>query len=566
VTVADAARRAALAVHGRALAAAREQSRALELGVVRRVSPLQVELHDSAITLGVNDLALSAQVRWWESRYGLAAGDLLAVEEVEGHLWVAVAVLTLDVPPDNVKHFGAKGDGVTDDTAAIQAAAAAGGEVFFPPGTYLVSAPIALATQGARLRGVGATSILKATAGFAGASIVSIAADFCGVVDLRIVGGPSTTSSSNPATIGIALTGARYVTLRGLRLFYVNGWAIKSLGTSSVNNVGTFYTDLTVEHCAQGIWIKGVSGSNWVGQVFMSGIHLQVIDNGDGLLLEDINDIEVVNINGAVAGGSTAGSMLHIVGNSNSNFITNFDLGCITPSSVSPVVLIETGANGSPSNTSFMNGVVQSGLTGLELTGGSDTTFSRVRFKLNQTHGVHVTTNATVAFSGCIFSTNNQSLAASSYDMLFDTTSSNIWVDNCRCESVVGASGVASPVKDIGHRAYFFLTSFIGSGTTPSLVFASGGTPQIVRGCVGYNPRGNITAPTIGASPFSVSTSQNDVLIVFTNLNGGTITAFSIGGQSIGVPVVGASYRVPARQTVVVTYAVAAPTWLWIAE
>lgn len=44
----------------------------------------------------------------------------------------------------NVQNFGAKGDGVTDDTAAIQqaidaAAAAGGGQVYIPPGTFIVS-------------------------------------------------------------------------------------------------------------------------------------------------------------------------------------------------------------------------------------------------------------------------------------------------------------------------------------------------------------------------------------------------------------------------------------------
>lgn len=46
-----------------------------------------------------------------------------------------------------VTQFGAKGDGVTDDTAAIQAAIefvknAGRGEIFFPTGTYIVSSPI----------------------------------------------------------------------------------------------------------------------------------------------------------------------------------------------------------------------------------------------------------------------------------------------------------------------------------------------------------------------------------------------------------------------------------------
>jgi hypothetical protein len=46
----------------------------------------------------------------------------------------------------NVRAYGAKGDGAADDTTAIKtaihAASAHGGEVFFPPGTYLISSPL----------------------------------------------------------------------------------------------------------------------------------------------------------------------------------------------------------------------------------------------------------------------------------------------------------------------------------------------------------------------------------------------------------------------------------------
>jgi hypothetical protein len=59
----------------------------------------------------------------------------------------------------NVKEFGAVGDGVTDDTAAIQAAIDAvstgsGGDLHFPAGTFVINAPIVLAT-GVNLKGSG---------------------------------------------------------------------------------------------------------------------------------------------------------------------------------------------------------------------------------------------------------------------------------------------------------------------------------------------------------------------------------------------------------------------------
>ena len=67
----------------------------------------------------------------------------------------------------NVKDFGAVGDGVTDDTAAIQAAITAGGDVVFPAGLFKVTARITLPSgRDTRIRGSGGgTTITRATAG-----------------------------------------------------------------------------------------------------------------------------------------------------------------------------------------------------------------------------------------------------------------------------------------------------------------------------------------------------------------------------------------------------------------
>lgn len=69
----------------------------------------------------------------------------------------------------SVKDFGAKGDGLTVDTTAVTAAFnrvgfLGGGEVYFPPGTYLVDLAIAVSKNGVSMRGAGpSASIIQNT-------------------------------------------------------------------------------------------------------------------------------------------------------------------------------------------------------------------------------------------------------------------------------------------------------------------------------------------------------------------------------------------------------------------
>jgi hypothetical protein len=102
----------------------------------------------------------------------------------------------------NVKDFGAKGNGTTDDTAAIRAAANLGGTVFFPAGTYKVTETIALPSG----------SFVT----FYGANAASIAGDVNGyVID---VGNDGLQDSGSISLLGFHLTNAGQGQRGGIRI------------------------------------------------------------------------------------------------------------------------------------------------------------------------------------------------------------------------------------------------------------------------------------------------------------------------------------------------------------
>lgn len=95
----------------------------------------------------------------------------------------------------SIKDFGAVGNGIADDTLAIQRALAAHDTVFVPPGTYLIAGTIAI---GARktLMGAGQKSVIKCQSNAFAA--IEIRAGFTTLQNLRIENGQ----------VGIKLFGA----------------------------------------------------------------------------------------------------------------------------------------------------------------------------------------------------------------------------------------------------------------------------------------------------------------------------------------------------------------------
>ncbi|MEU3986082.1 glycosyl hydrolase family 28-related protein [Streptomyces sp. NPDC026672] len=120
----------------------------------------------------------------------------------------------------NVRLMGAKGDGTTDDTAAIQAAidlaAVAGGVVYFPSGTYVLSDALVL-QSGVSLRGDGATaSVLTQTSTtdnvLSGVDVQQISVTSLGI------DGPGTGSGSGIHLTVSSSPNTPYLTLEDLRI------------------------------------------------------------------------------------------------------------------------------------------------------------------------------------------------------------------------------------------------------------------------------------------------------------------------------------------------------------
>ena len=167
-----------------------------------------------------------------------AHGGLVALS----HQHIPIPPKVKAVPMNNVKDFGATGNGVTDDTAAIQNASnnatATGKGVFFPPGTYLHYS--SLTFNGIQVTGSGPSSYLNA--GTNGNCAVVLTGQNVSLSNLLIstaslTGGSST---ANSLSVGVLIQYASPFTLSNVVL--VNGvnrfgvWIIES-GVGVINGV-----------------------------------------------------------------------------------------------------------------------------------------------------------------------------------------------------------------------------------------------------------------------------------------------------------------------------------------
>lgn len=177
------------------------------------------------------------------------------------------------IPFLSVKNYGAVGDGVADDTAAIQAAITAavvnGASVYLPAGTYLISSTLSIPSDGSAsfLSGVGGTfrgdgmqsSVIKAASGL-NADMLTVAAASWTVSDIGLVGN----SGAQSAGRGIVFSKQKW----GVHRVFVN------------DTWGT------------GIYVSGASGQ--ASDFYIYGCGVVDATNGYGLRL-DATDTQLTN-------------------------------------------------------------------------------------------------------------------------------------------------------------------------------------------------------------------------------------------------------------------------------
>lgn len=311
----------------------------------------------------------------------------------------------------SVKDFGAVGNGVADDTSAIQAAitslSATGGSVYFPKGEYLVSASLAVTTPNITLYGDGASeSIIKAATATIWILRYGSNADYLNIHDLYFKGA-ATNGSTTQYAIGytsFSTEDPEYVTVRNCRFAYTNNgivtgsgkyWQITGNNFDNLFGVtsGTGYGILAAENTAYCLFDSNkfsFAANKGRHAVYMSvGCTYSIASNN---IVLDCNESAFVNyalstqsgvIGNVITGNLVKGGGTIATTESGGIFVggkvslcTVSDNTIIGFNNIG-IVVLDAGQSGSCTQNSVIgNRVINAGLSGIQVAGAKNTNVS----------------------------------------------------------------------------------------------------------------------------------------------------------------------------------------------
>lgn len=423
----------------------------------------------------------------------------------------------------NVKAHGATGNGSTDDTAAINAAIALAnastGVVFFPRGTYKISAGLTPITSGVILKGAGK-----------GATTIKPASGF--VAD--VISTPIPGSAGTPGFI------QNHVGVEGLT---IDGSSM--LGTTAGQG--------------NGIHFYGVRYS------FIRDCNITAVPNWGILLDGDITNFSYsIQIQGNRIVNGSAGIMVTF---SEENFIAFNDIlqanattaaqqpAFPTQSNVGYLVRLISGYNSLIGNVIGSSGTYTSAAIDVENAGPvriEANRFDQCRYQAIRTTAPNsIIVGNQIGNPSSVGSVEGIRLGANGAIVLgnyFDLTNGAAHYTYC----IVDAGGpyVGLQIAD----------NTVPAGTAGSINVSINGV-NIIHDNYGFNPVGSVTPPVIPSSGVNTTNRFNGEATVY--ITGGTVSAVAIGGVNTGLT--SGSFRVGSGQNISITYS-AAPTWTWFID
>lgn len=193
----------------------------------------------------------------------------------------------------SVKDFGALGNGVADDAAAIQLAFSSGKSVYFPDGSYLMSSQVTATNDNICVDFGNATIINNNTGGWIFAFGTS--GDTFQSTGLRITGGNFT--QANPATT----TGSNFIYIKAIKDFSVKNTILNNVGNGGIcveagaesgviDNVTI--NGRTAYSVCRGIWLQGATASDFSTQYVDTN---SITRNATPFPVYAVKDVKIVN-------------------------------------------------------------------------------------------------------------------------------------------------------------------------------------------------------------------------------------------------------------------------------
>jgi hypothetical protein len=446
----------------------------------------------------------------------------------------------------SVKDFGAVGDGVADDTAAIQAAidavqAAGGGEVFVPKGTYNLSAALTLPDAVSLVGANRYAALLRQTV--ATANVINVTGWFCNVRSLSII--YASTPESPAAAIKVT---SAYCTLE----------------------------DFVIRNAYTGVW--------WYGgpAVFGNMRNLMILDyESCGLLCQGINDLFLSDFL-MNAGNATRGALggIRLLDKVEALLAVNGDIlqgvFAMTMDASSNALNVRPAYNtfqsvyfDSAANTTliakmvesdfvgcwFSNGRSGAGFPGMQIENSQSVRFTASRFFNSGGPGALVAaTSEDIAFVNCKFESNSVTSGSGvAHGLVIATGTPRVKVIGC-----TAGNGLYTGEQGRGIFINNDCTDVIVAdndltGNKDGALVVGTGVTGVIRDNRGYQP--GMTTPSVGASPYTYTAGP---LYESVYVTGGTVSEIAVGGEAVFSSTDKVIVLAPG-QSVVITYS-SAPT------